>query len=129
MKARYYLATALYCAIIFWLSSRPVGIPSIYLFSGWDKVAHAVVYGGLATIVSVGLRRSGRPARPVFDFLVPVLFATLYGASDELHQYFVPSRSCDVMDWLTDGAGALLAQIVLFTCLWRLPLFRAPERK
>jgi VanZ family protein len=48
-----------------------------------------------------------------------VLIASLYGASDELHQYFVPGRSAEVADWVADTLGALVA--VLFAA-W---LFRS----
>ena len=32
---------------------------------------------------------------------------SLYGVSDEFHQYFVPDRTCDPLDWLTDTCGSL----------------------
>ena len=34
---------------------------------------------------------------------------SLYGASDEWHQYFVPGRSCEFGDWIADTAGGALA--------------------
>ncbi len=40
-------------------------------------------------------------------------FAFLYGASDELHQRFVPGRECKVTDWLFDCAGAVIGLLVL----------------
>jgi VanZ family protein len=42
------------------------------------------------------------------------LFTSLYGASDELHQYFVPNRSCDFYDWLADSIGAVMALITIY---------------
>lgn len=39
--------------------------------------------------------------------------AILYATSDEIHQLFVPGRSCQVTDVLIDGIGALLG-IVTF---------------
>lgn len=39
---------------------------------------------------------------------VTVVFASLYGVTDEVHQIFVPGRFCDPLDWLVDTAGALL---------------------
>ena len=46
--------------------------------------------------------------QPVSSF-VAVVVASLYGASDEVHQIFVPTRSCDPMDWLVDTIAAALA--------------------
>lgn len=45
--------------------------------------------------------------------------ASVYGASDELHQIFVPGRTCDPMDWLIDTIAAALA-IALFALIVRL---------
>ena len=36
------------------------------------------------------------------------LLATAYGATDELHQRYVPFRSSDPFDLLADGVGAML---------------------
>ena len=35
--------------------------------------------------------------------------ASLYGITDEWHQYYVPGRFSDVMDWIADTLGAALA--------------------
>lgn len=40
-------------------------------------------------------------------------FALMYGATDELHQYFVPLRGARMSDVLIDGLGILLAAIVI----------------
>jgi VanZ family protein len=39
--------------------------------------------------------------------------ASLYGISDEFHQSFVPGRTPDVVDWLADTSGALLAVLLI----------------
>jgi VanZ family protein len=36
------------------------------------------------------------------------LFAIIYGATDELHQLFVPGRNADLYDVFADGIGGLL---------------------
>jgi VanZ family protein len=43
---------------------------------------------------------------------VSILFCILYGISDEIHQYFVPSRQADVMDALFDGLGGALGVVL-----------------
>jgi VanZ family protein len=67
-----------------------------------DKVAHFAVYGLLATLIC----RLGRGWRMAVFALIA---ASLFGASDEWHQSFVPGRSCDFYDWLADTLGAALA--------------------
>lgn len=52
----------------------------------------------------------------LFGFLLPWIFAVLYAASDELHQYFVPGRSCELRDVLIDACGAAAGVVIVW---WR----------
>jgi VanZ family protein len=38
--------------------------------------------------------------------------ASLYGATDEVHQLFVPGRNCNAWDWAADTVGAALGAAV-----------------
>lgn len=76
-----------------------VAAPDIVDF---DKVAHAAVFGLLATLV----HRNGFPPRQAW---LPVLLVSLFGALDEWHQSFTPGRSVEVADWVADTVGAALA--------------------
>ena len=40
--------------------------------------------------------------------ILSVLLSSLYGISDEIHQYFVPYRDADLMDVLADMLGGLM---------------------
>jgi VanZ family protein len=70
-----------------------------------DKLVHFLVFGLLATVTLRALRIESPRSRAV----VAVSLASLFGASDELHQLFTPGRSCDLFDWLADTLGAGLA--------------------
>lgn len=120
MKPFYVALTVAYCAGIFMLSSSsdPVDIPRA--FPHMDKVLHAVLYAGLAGVVSLGIRRSRPGARPSVQFIAPALFATVYGMTDEFHQSFVPGRHCDPWDMAANMTGALLIQILLCGFVWRI---------
>lgn len=48
-----------------------------------------------------------------------VACASLYGVSDEFHQYFVPGRACDPIDWLVDTSGATLGAVLFKVVLSR----------
>jgi VanZ family protein len=41
-----------------------------------------------------------------------MLLGSLYGASDEVHQSFVPGRAADPLDWVADSAGAVAGVLV-----------------
>jgi len=94
--------------LIFWLSSQPKLPQVIFLFDGIDKLFHAGAYGVLGLLVAFAVGATTRRAAGV-----AVVIASLYGVSDELHQYFVPGRSCDVFDWLADTGGAAVAVALL----------------
>ncbi len=59
--------------------------------------------------------------------LYALICASVYGASDELHQILVPGRSCDPMDWLVDTIAAALA-VALFALVIRLKRKRRNSR-
>lgn len=40
--------------------------------------------------------------------ILSVLLSSLYGISDEIHQYFVPYRDADLMDILADTLGVVM---------------------
>jgi len=40
--------------------------------------------------------------------ILSVLLSSLYGIGDEIHQYFVPYRSADLMDVLADILGSFI---------------------
>ncbi len=99
---------------LFWLSNQPeLAIPKVD-FSGADKIAHALLFGGLAACLSIGIRLSND--KPPFwaQWFVPFVFVILYGMSDEWHQSFVPGRSPDLRDVMADGIGGTIAQLALF---------------
>lgn len=68
------------------------------------KCAHAGVYALLAVWVMGFFQTLDLPRKR--RFLLTLLVCVLYAASDELHQFFVPGRSCQLRDVGIDSAGA-----------------------
>jgi VanZ family protein len=69
-----------------------------------DKVTHFAVYGLLGTL----LCRVGTGARAAVG---AVLLASVFGASDEWHQSFVPGRTAEFADWVADTLGAVVGAV------------------
>lgn len=67
--------------------------------TGWSSLAHFGEYAILGALLLVAL---GSPDRAI----TAIALASAYGITDELHQIFVPGRTCDPVDWLVDTAGA-----------------------
>lgn len=96
---------------IFYLSHQPSIDVVPALFPHQDKLLHMIQY--LVLFVAMFLNRElfGRK-RP---FRLMLLAGTLYAATDEIHQSFVPGRDCSAGDILADMAGLALG---LGICLW-----------
>jgi VanZ family protein len=95
------------------------GIESLSTVPGGlsDTTGHALTFGGLALAVLRAVTRarvanvSGGAA--CLAFIVTVA----YGATDEVHQRFVPGRFASVEDWIADAAGAAVALIIVVVAL------------
>jgi VanZ family protein len=95
-------------AAIFVVSSLPdAPLPS----NMSDKSGHVLAYAGLGLTV-VRAVAGGLP-RPITLrlALLSIAITTGYGATDEIHQSFVPGRTADVGDLYADGAGAVAATV------------------
>jgi VanZ family protein len=95
-----------YMAAIFFVSGMPEP-PSPPGLS--DKTGHFAAYGGLALTAlratSGGALAGVQPATVAAAWGI----ATLFGASDEFHQRFVPGRTADLADLGADALGAAVA--------------------
>jgi len=99
-----------YCGLIWFLSDQPV-LPVPQLFHMQDKLIHAGAYAVMAWL----LWHAGRVhLSAMLLATLTVLFCSLFGFTDEWHQYYVSGRQADVYDWLADTVGALLLTMVLY---------------
>ena len=102
----YRLPVIALCTFIFWQSSYP-GIISEPLFPYDDKVIHFVIYALLAALTARNLTAE----KPFWSLtkikICAILFACLFGLSDEFHQAFVPSRCASAYDFFADCAGSI----------------------
>lgn len=97
-------ALIIWFGVLWWLSSGPVDMPKIDTFELSDKVCHFGYYGigGLLAGTALATRRFGK----LKAILLGTLILALVGASDELHQWYVPGRSgLDLDDWIADVLG------------------------
>ncbi|HYJ80644.1 MAG TPA: VanZ family protein [Longimicrobiaceae bacterium] len=99
----------LYAAVLFVLSAQEA-LPAPPDIPAFDKLEHLAAYALLGVLLARGGTRW-----PVATAWVLAL-GIVYGASDEIHQAFVPGRSPGVGDWLADAAG-VVAGVYLYT-MW-----------
>lgn len=100
----YRLPAIVWAAVLFILSSIPSqSLPSLVL-KFKDLFLHFAAYSVLGFLLAHALiPATERPARKSGRLVI--LIGCLYGASDELHQIFVPGRYCTLSDFLADCAG------------------------
>jgi len=96
-----------YLAIIFFLSTLPNPTLSHRIVGG-GFFLHLIEYGVLGFLLSWAFLNSGIEKRLL---LYVFLAGLLYGATDELHQYFVPQRTSSLLDVTADGLGSLLGAL------------------
>ncbi|ADD08666.1 VanZ family protein [Candidatus Aciduliprofundum boonei] len=111
MKRRneYLTILILYSIFIFALSATPgKDIPSDV--THYSFLFHFVLYFGYAISAYLFFK----------NYYHTLIFVALYAATDEFHQYFVPSRHCDPMDWTVDFLAALVALAIIFLVKKRL---------
>lgn len=140
-----WLAVIAWCCFIFFMSARTAtdlgGSMGVFSWvyqqlDAWQEglfgpdadvinpLAHFFEYAVLGVLLANALSKSlpsgGKGTRAIVAWVVQgsIVLASLYGATDELHQSFTPGRVCDVADWLVDTAGATLGAVA-FVCLRR----------
>jgi VanZ family protein len=99
-----------------------------YGFEWGDKINHAGAYFLLMLLAWRAVRwlAPGRSNR--WHLLAALAFVAFYGATDELHQAFVPGRDCDLFDWLADVTGGVPG-LLSIQARGRLAFARAKERE
>jgi VanZ family protein len=110
----YWLPAVLYAGMIFYMSSQShpeEQLPSFLLKDVSDKVLHAVEYAGLAVLCYRAFRRAAGPSVARQALGLAIVTASIYGITDEVHQFFVPFRESSWLDWLADTAGAAVGAL------------------
>ena len=110
----YWLPVALYAGMIFFLSAQShpeEQLPSFLLKDVSDKVLHAVEYAILGGLCYRALRWGASGPVASYALLFAIVTASLYGVTDEVHQFFVPFRESSWLDWLADTAGATVGAL------------------
>ena len=117
-----WLPLVLYCLLIYIQSDypSPEKLPS---FDFSDKVLHFVAYAILGVLFFRAYQTLRIKNNMRMLILLSVVSASLYGLSDEIHQYFNPYRDGDIIDVIADIFGAA-ASVYLYK-LWFLRKIKA----
>ena len=117
-----------YAAVIFYMSSQShpeEHLPLVIHLS--DKVLHAIEYAVLGALCYRALRLSRHDAWRRQAIPLAILFSSLYGISDEVHQWFVPFRESSWHDWLADTIGGTIGAMAMHRVRGLRPARSIPE--
>ena len=107
----------LYAALIFYLSSKTSD--ELSSLPTPDYIAHFIEYFGFGILLFWWRSKTTVLNKSFLSpaFWQALLIGAFYGASDEIHQYFVPGRCTSWHDWFADvigvGVGALVAMYLI----------------
>lgn len=113
MWLRYWVPVWGYAGLIFYLSSLShpeEHLPSL-LGEISDKVLHACEYAGLGGLCYRAFRWGSNDNVAQHALMLAVITASLYGLSDEVHQWFVPFRDSSWLDWVADSIGGAMGSM------------------
>jgi VanZ family protein len=102
----YWLPPIVYCLAIFFQSSfpGPERMPDVRFL---DKLLHFVAYALLGILFYRAYETLPLKDNHKLLILISISSASLYGISDEIHQYFVPSRHADMLDVIANTLGSI----------------------
>lgn len=108
----YWLPVLLLMTTIFILSSRErISVADTYIenFTIF-KTLHILEYGLLYLLIFRAMFKTfSKKVALQTIFIISIFIAILYGASDEIHQTFVPTRQGSIRDVFIDTIGILIA--------------------
>ncbi len=100
-----------YMVLIFIMSSLPhnavVELPDSQIDRILKESMHLIEFAILYLLLVLAFVINGKLS--IRTNLVIAIFSALYGASDEIHQFFVPYRSATLIDVIKDWIGVLAA--------------------
>ena len=84
---------------------------------GYDKLQHLLAYAVLAGAAGLWVSPAFWKRRPRAALCLVILASAVYGVIDEIHQYFVPGRDCNIWDWVADTLGAAIGAAAILVAL------------
>jgi VanZ family protein len=107
----YVMPAVAYAAAIFLGGSiRISAAPSV---EHGDKIVHALAFGGMQVLAFRALYYERPGMGRLAQLGWGVAAAGTVGGLLEIFQAFIPYRSADVLDWIADLVGAVVAAVVL----------------
>ena len=78
-----------------------------------DKLMHGLLYGVMALLLNYGLNFK---SKKIFGFNMQVgaIVVLTFAGLEEITQYWLPSRTCDIFDFVADVVGVVLLSMIVW---------------
>ena len=76
------------------------------------KIAHACEFLVLGILVCFLIKEYTLDIKKIL--IIAAIICFLYACSDEIHQIYVPGRSCEIRDIIIDNKGALVGYVIFY---------------
>jgi VanZ family protein len=86
----------------------PPEVPVVSQIPNFDKLVHAVLYGVEGFLLYHAIRWRGDVGFSWRRALIVGVVMAVWGALDEIHQLWIPGRSCELADAVTDAVAGFL---------------------
>lgn len=109
----YWFPVLIYCLLIYIQSSYPSAknIPAV---PNIDKLLHLAAYAILGALFFRAFRVQRFKENINLVIMLSILSSSFYGITDEIHQYYVPSRNADIMDIIADILGSICGVCIYY---------------
>jgi len=112
-KILVYYPLAVYWSVLFVMTSLP-SVKFVEKLKISDKIEHFFAYAVLGLLLTLALHMQNKFERLNSNYgFWSVVIIAIYAALDEIHQLFIPNRSGEILDWLADFLGALIASLLI----------------
>jgi len=78
-----------------------------------DKLMHGLLYGVMALLLNYGLKFKSYKFLS-FDVQVGAIAVLVFATIEEISQYWIASRTFDLLDLLADFAGVILFSLIVW---------------
>lgn len=110
---RHFFPSIIFAFLIFLISNQQnIKLPDIG-FDLIDKFMHLFAYLIFGLTLIYGIYKSVNLSS-IKEFFILFTFGSVYAITDEIHQYFVPGRTCDIFDILADITGIVLSYFIFY---------------
>jgi VanZ family protein len=107
-----YIPLVIYWLILLAATSFPtISVPSPDIS---DKGYHFTAYFGLGILLNLTFAFQNKyPSMKKRSHFYSILIGIIYAGLDEIHQYFIPGRTMELLDFVADVGGLVLAAVFI----------------